>query len=127
MNHKVKTVPRDTGNNWLFNSKAADTAVNISHMTVKNPAPQKGTSDTIRAQNGFKISASNTLGALPWGSAKDSVTNQEDKSSAASNSEIISINYTIQKMLGKKKKTKNQQKNTTKTKNNAPPTGGVYG
>lgn len=127
MNHKVKTVPRDTGNNWLFNSKAADTAVNISHMTVKNPAPQKGTSDTIRAQNGFKISASNTLGALPWGSAKDSVTNQEDKSSAASNSEIISINYTIQKMLGNDIRAKYLQIGATWTMGGAPPTGGVYG
>lgn len=127
MNHKVKTVPRDTGNNWLFNSKAADTSVNISHMTVKNPPPQKGTSDTIRAKNGFKISASNTLGVLPWGSAKDSVTNQEDKSSAASNSEIISINYTIQKMLGNDIRAKYLQIGATWTMGGAPPTGGVYG
>jgi hypothetical protein len=127
MNHKVKTVPRDTGNTWLFNSKAADTAVNISHMTVKNPSPLKGTSDTIRAQNGFKISASNTLAALPWGSAKDSVTNQEDKSSAASNSEIISINYTIQKMLGNDIRAKYLQVGATWTMNGAAPNGGVYG
>ncbi|MGN6398212.1 MAG: hypothetical protein ACTHMI_21750 [Mucilaginibacter sp.] len=126
-NHKVKTVPRDTGNGWLFNANAADTAVNISHMTNLNPSPLNGTSDTIRAQQGYAISPSNTLAVLPWGSAKDSVTNQEDQSSAASNSEIISINYAIQKMLGNDVRAKYLQVGATWTMGGAAPNGGVYG
>jgi hypothetical protein len=65
---------------------------------------------------------------MPWGSAKDSVTNQEDKSSAASNSEIISINNTIRKLLGDKDVRSNYLLiGSTWTSGGAPPTGGVYG
>lgn len=126
--HKIVTVPRDTGNNWLFNGNQNDSS-NISHMTVRNPSGYKQkTSDTIRAKNGFSISPSSTLGVLPWGSAKDSVTNQEDQSSAKSNSEIISINYAIQKMLSPSDvRSKYLQIGATWTMGGAAPTGGVYG
>jgi hypothetical protein len=59
----------------------------------------KAYGDTIRAKPNETISPSNTLQTLPWGSAMGSVTNPEDKSSAASNSEIISINNTIHQLL----------------------------
>ncbi|WPU97005.1 hypothetical protein SNE25_15900 [Mucilaginibacter sabulilitoris] len=91
INKKIVTVPQQEGTNWLFNANAADTPYNVSHM--------KAYGDTIKAKIGHNISPSNTLQALPWGSAMDSVTNQQDKSSAASNSEIISINNTIHQLL----------------------------
>lgn len=97
-NKKVDTVPQDSGNNWLFSSNAADTSPNISHMKADTTSTGIPT-DTIIGHNGFKISPSNTLMDYPWGSATDSVTNPENKSSAASNSEVISINNTIYSYL----------------------------
>ncbi|ASU33593.1 hypothetical protein [Mucilaginibacter xinganensis] len=125
VNNKVKTVQQDTGKGWLFNSNASDTSVNISHMT--NVDAQFKSSDTIRAQQGFTITPSNTLTIMPWGSAKDSVTNQEDKSSAASNSEIISINNNIRKMLGADVRGNYLLIGATWTSGGAAPNGGVYG
>ncbi|HMG07520.1 MAG TPA: hypothetical protein VK609_03370 [Mucilaginibacter sp.] len=90
-NNKTVTVPQEQGTNWLFNANAVDTPYNVSHM--------KAAGDTINAIATHTISPSNTLRTMPWGSAMDSVTNQQDKSSAASNSEIISINNTIHQLL----------------------------
>ncbi len=126
VNKKVKTVPQDTGKNWLFSSNALDPAYNVSHMT--NVDKNFNSTDTITADSGFTITASNTLAALPWGSAKDSVTNQEDKSSAASNSEIISINNVIRGFLSNDDVRKNYLLiGATWTQGGAAPTGGVYG
>lgn len=86
----VKTVPRDQGTQWLFNSNPADTP-NVPHMGASG--------DTINAFDSFSVSASNTLRSMPWGSAMDSTTNQQDRSSAASNSEILSINNVMQRLL----------------------------
>jgi hypothetical protein len=116
----VKTVPQDQGTNWLFNTNAADTPYNVSHM--------RNAGDTINAHNGFTISASNTLMSFPWGSAMDSVTNQEDGSSAASNSEVISINNNILSMLVGNDVRKNYLLiGATWTNGGAPPTGASYG
>jgi hypothetical protein len=116
----VKTVPQDQGTHWLFNTNAADTPYNVSHM--------RAAGDTINAQGGFNISASNTLMSFPWGSATDSATNQEDGSSAASNSEVISINNTIRGFLVGNDVRKNYLFiGATWTNGGAPPTGTSYG
>lgn len=120
VNNNVKTVPQDQGTNWLFNTNTADTPYNVSHM--------RNAGDTINAHNGFTISASNTLMSLPWGSAMDSVTNQEDGSSAASNSEIISINNSIRSLLVGNDVRKNYLFiGATWTNGGAPPNGSSYG
>jgi hypothetical protein len=94
------TVPRDTTGNWVFNSNPKDKKVNISHMTGVDPAVKKfNITDTIFAKKGHGFTPSNTLHAMPWGSFTDSLTNQQDTTSAASNSEIISFNNTIQSLL----------------------------
>ncbi|OCX50788.1 hypothetical protein BEL04_18820 [Mucilaginibacter sp. PPCGB 2223] len=88
----VKTVPQDKGTGWLF-SNTTDTslsAYNNSHMT--DTTATGATTDNIIATPGNTVSPSNTMQTLPWGSAFGQPTNQEDKSSAASNSEVISIN-----------------------------------
>jgi hypothetical protein len=122
----IKTVPRDTGKTWLFNSNATDTAVNHSHMKNYNAAT-KTSSDTITAVGNYTISPSNTLMDLPWGSAINTVTNPEDKSSAASNSEIISINNAVQKLLGGTDVRKNYLLvGATWTKGGAAPNSRVY-
>jgi hypothetical protein len=88
----VKTVVQDKGTGWLF-SNTTDTvltAYNNSHMTDTTATGAQ--TDNIMATAGNSVSPSNTLQTLPWGSAFGQPTNQEDKSSAASNSEVISIN-----------------------------------
>ncbi len=117
-----KIVAQDTGTNWLFSKNAADTAANTSHMINVNG------SDTIAAIKPFTISPSNTLQLMPWGSAMDSLTNPENKSSAASNSEVISINNTIKGFLVGNDVRKNYLFiGATWTSGGAPPTGASYG
>lgn len=87
----VKIAPQDQGTNWLFSTNAADASPNVSHM--------QNAGDTINAVTGDSITQSNVLQLLPWGSAMDSLTNQQDGSSAASNSEILSINNAIRNLL----------------------------
>jgi hypothetical protein len=88
----VKTVPQDKGTGWLF-SNTTDTsltAYNNSHMT--DTTATGAATDNIIATTGNSVSPSNTMQTLPWGSAWGQPTNQQDSSSAASNSEVISIN-----------------------------------
>ena len=93
----MKLNKADTGKGWLFSSNAADPDPNKSHM--------KASGDTIAAAHigtttaTYAMDPSNTLQVYPWGSAKDSLTNPEDKSSAASNSELLSINNNIRNLL----------------------------
>ncbi|WP_118973290.1 hypothetical protein [Taibaiella koreensis] len=116
----TKTVAQDQGTHWLFNTNAADTPYNVSHMSASG--------DTIRANAGFGISPSNTLRAMPWGSAMDSLTNQQDLSSAASNSEILSINNVMQRLLVGNDIRKNYLFiGATWTFGGAAPNGGTYG
>ncbi|MBC8053495.1 MAG: hypothetical protein H7Y13_10570, partial [Sphingobacteriaceae bacterium] len=97
--NKVKVVPQDGGGGWLFSSDAADTAANISHITNIYNQNTFATSDTLFAKPNQTISASNTQRLFPFGVAMGHVPNPEDKSSAASNSELISINNAIQRLL----------------------------
>lgn len=86
----VMTVPAETGGDWLLNSNASDPSVNISHMVYNNPNI---------VGNKFPISPSNTVRTKPWGSSTDVIPNQLDTSISASNSEIISINNSLQSLL----------------------------
>jgi hypothetical protein len=120
VNNNKKIVPQDQGTHWLFNSNAVDTPYNVSHMTIAG--------DTIVADSSYRISASNTQRSMPWGSAMDSVTNQEDLSSAASNSEIISINNTILGLLAGNDVRKHYLLiGATWTFGGTAPNGGTYG
>jgi len=87
-----KTVPADKGNNWLLNNDSASDTYNESHM--------KHTDSTgnIKATPNNTINASNTKMINAFGVAYSGVPNPEDKTSAASNSQIISINNSV---LGK--------------------------
>jgi hypothetical protein len=98
-NNKQQKVGADVTGAWTLNSNPADTtatAINISHMKFKG--------DTISAN--FKnapanntISASNTTRTKAWGVANAGVPNAENASVAASNSQIISINNSVQSQL----------------------------
>lgn len=124
----VQTVAQDTGGHWLFNTNASDTAVNHSHIKATNPAKKKfKITDTVFANTGDTISPSNTLRTMPWGSAYGQPTNGQDLSSAASNSEIISLNNAIQSMLGAGDRRANYLLiGATWTENGAAPNGKSY-
>ncbi|WP_428225097.1 hypothetical protein [Flavobacterium sp.] len=115
---KVKNVPADTGNNWLFNTNLSDDP-NQSHMTFSG--------DSIKAKEGYKITPSNTVRTKPWGSAINTPPNPEDKSVAAANSEILAINNAVLSRL----KGKDVRKNylfigATWTANGTAPNGNSY-
>ncbi len=86
-NKAVKTVLRDSSGHWTLSSNALDPKPNVSHISVHG--------DTLKANSGFTISASNCSQVFPWGTQANVSPNAEDGSSAASNSEIISINNSI--------------------------------
>ncbi len=82
----VTTVPADNSGKWMLTSNPSDPKPNVSHIAVpKN-------TNNLTGKNGFAISASNTALVFPWGSQMNVSPNAEDGSSAASNSEVISIN-----------------------------------
>ncbi|WP_431210863.1 hypothetical protein ACQ86N_33640 [Puia sp. P3] len=126
-NKNLKTVPADNGANWLFSNNTADTAFNRSHMTAYNPNLPFKITDTIYAQPNHTISPSNTNRTTPWGSVADSATNQQDLSSAASNSEIISFDNNIQSFLPRDKRNNYLLIGATWTFGGTPPNGGSYG
>lgn len=93
VNKNVKTVSADTGNDWVLNSNAADTTYNKSYMKYDSK------NNSIVSNSGDSIRPSNTVRTKPWGVASDIIPNAEDASVAAANSEIISLNASLQKML----------------------------
>ncbi|RZJ53203.1 MAG: hypothetical protein EOO44_09295 [Flavobacterium sp.] len=91
-NNNVKKVPADTGKGWLFNANANDTtgAQNIQNMKVSG--------DSILIKDTSQVSPT-ARRIMAWGVASNTVPNQEDKTPADSNSEIISINNAVRNML----------------------------
>jgi len=120
-NGKTKTVSADTGNDWLLNSNSADIVYNKSHMTYKK--------DTIVATLNNTISPSNTKRINAFGVAYNNNTrpNNENKSTSASNSQIIAVNNTVRDQLIVGDVRKNYIFiGATWTENGAVPTGKSY-
>jgi hypothetical protein len=92
-NGKTKTVVADTGNHWLLNSKSTDIVYNKSHMNYEN--------NTIVAKSNNTISPSNTKRINAFGVAYDNKAkpNNENESTAESNSQIIAVNNTVRDQL----------------------------
>jgi hypothetical protein len=118
--NNIKQVRADTGKGWLFNVNANDTTgnQNFQSMTVSgNTIQVKDT--TIKTPNVRRIMA--------WGVASNTVPNGEDQTPADSNSEIISINNAVRKMLVGKDVRKNYLLiGATWTFGGAAPNGNVY-
>lgn len=83
--------PADSGGKWTLSSNALDTAPNQAHFVA--------TGNTLEAEPPFTINPSNSQMSFPFGSAPNVSPNKEDGSSAASNSEVISINNTVLGLL----------------------------
>ncbi|OXB22820.1 hypothetical protein B0A80_13985 [Flavobacterium tructae] len=90
VNGKIKQVKADGGKDWLFNVNADDTTKNTQKMTVEN--------NTIKITDPA-IDKPNIKRVMAWGVASDTVPNQENRTPADSNSEVIAINNSIRKML----------------------------
>lgn len=91
--NKVSTVAADQTMNWLFSNGSINQNL---HLMTFNPG-KNGMPATI---TGDSIVAVNTLREAPWGAAKDSISNPIDTTAARSNSELISFNASIKKLLG---------------------------
>jgi hypothetical protein len=89
------TQPADSSGQWTLSSNASDPNPNVAHIYVpKN-------SDSLKAIAPYGITASNSSLVYPWGSEANVTPNAEDGSSAASNSEVISINNSVlSKLVG---------------------------
>ncbi len=86
--NKTVTVAQQTAGAWVFCADGADTPFNVQHMDFQNPPD-------IESTAGRPISPSNTIDWHPWGAASDVAPNPIDVSSAASNTELISINSSV--------------------------------
>lgn len=93
INGKIKQLKADSGKDWLFNVNADDSTKNTQMMTVKN------NTIVISSSDPESIYKPDVKRIMAWGVASDTIPNAEDKTPADSNSEIISINNTIRKML----------------------------
>ncbi|AXT50632.1 hypothetical protein D1818_07220 [Aquimarina sp. BL5] len=120
---KTKTVPADTGNDWLLNDDSASSTYNQSHMKYTDGDIVANTATNPNQ----KITASNTKMTKPWGVADAGVPNPENASVAASNSQIISTNNSVLGQLANGDMRKNYIFiGATWTNDGAPPTGQSY-
>jgi hypothetical protein len=89
------TVPQNTSGAWLFTANGSTGPFNYAHMQMG----AKPNTQNIVAKPPYSISPSDTIRWKAWGAASDLVPNQEDKSVAASNTEILSINNSVDGMM----------------------------
>ena len=87
----VVTQPADSGGKWTLSAAAPVTNPNVKFF--------KASGDTLKAYSGKTISASSSSLVFTWGTQENVSPNAEDGSSAASNSEILSINNTVLNFL----------------------------
>lgn len=119
--NQVQTVAADTGN-WLFSSNASATdTFNQAYISTNKK------DDNLRAVAPYHIGASNTQRVFPFGTALNTIPNQQDTSASASNSELISINQSVMSLIpGNDVRKKYLFIGATWTFGGAPPTGSVY-
>ena len=85
------TVPQNTNATWVFCATNSSGPFNQEHMLFSSP--------NIVSTGGFTISPSDTILSKAFGAASDVSPNPIDGSTAASNTEIISINNSISGMI----------------------------
>jgi hypothetical protein len=112
-------VEAETGSGWLLCNSSTDLPYNVAYMT--------NSGDTIDSTSGHTISASSTNLVFPYGAKQGAVTNPENKSAAASNSEVIAINNSVINQLAGNDLRKNYiMIGATWTSHGANPTGHSY-
>jgi hypothetical protein len=105
---KTVTVPQNTTGSWVFsNSTATSFNVQMATLCPDWSPPSQPTPECPTALNGHIVAypaksilpPTNVLRLKPWGIASNGIPNNEDKTPAASNTEIISIDTNIQTQL----------------------------
>jgi len=94
----VDTVPQETQGKWTLNGNPTDpNPNNFTFSASGNTLTGKVVSDPQDPTKSDTVSVSpcNTTLVFPWGSEMGQSPNAEDGSSAASNSEVISINQSV--------------------------------
>jgi hypothetical protein len=112
------SVPQNTNAAWGFSATNSSGPFNQEHMFFNSP--------NIQSTGGFTISPSDTIRWKAFGAASDVSPNPIDGSTAASNTEIISINNSISGMTGFSGDIRNNyvMSGATWTIGGAPPSGG---
>jgi hypothetical protein len=87
----TKTVTQNAAGTWLFSKSGSAGPFNVVHMQLSG--------SDINAVSPHTISASDTLRWKPFGGASNVSPNPIDSSTAASNTEIISINNSVRGQL----------------------------
>jgi len=116
----TKTVEQNTVGKWLFSKSGSAGPFNDMYMSLVDNA--------ILAEYPHTVSPSNTLRMKPWGGAANLKPNGMVLSTAASNTEIISINNSVLGQLSTGDVRKNYfMMGNTWTKGGAAPTGSYPG
>lgn len=89
----TKSVPQNTSGTWLFTASGSSGPFNQMHMN------QVSGTTNIAPLSPFTISPSNTIRWKAWGGASNVSPNPLDPTTAASNTEIISIHNSIAAMM----------------------------
>jgi len=89
-NETTKFGPGDQAGTWMFWASNSNPPFNVMHMRTSG-------GDIVGDHQ--QISASNTVRMKPWGGAFNSKPNEKVASTAASNSEIITINNSVLRRL----------------------------
>lgn len=103
---KTVTVPQNTTGSWVFAANGAAAPYNVQKATLCPDASQP-TPECPSSKNGHIVAfpaktilpPTNVLRMKPWGVASNGIPNNEDKTPAASNTEIISIDTNVQAQL----------------------------
>lgn len=96
--NQIDTIGFTTEGEFVFCENKAKAPFNIPHMGMQL-TPSFYATDTIVAKKGKKISPSNTSRVNPWGAVMGITPNPLVQSAAQSNSEILSLNYTVESLL----------------------------
>jgi len=86
-NNEVDTIQAESQGSWTLSAVPANDSSNISHFTAQG--------NSLIAESDFSVSPSNTSLVYPWGSEMGVTPNNLVASSAASNSEVISLNNSV--------------------------------
>ena len=103
-NNKIKEVPADKGSGWLFNANASD---NVDKENFKN---MKDTIEVVSLNKKIdsvqvilvrdpKVFSPGARRIMAWGSASNTIPNQEDATPADANSQVIAMNNNVRSML----------------------------
>ena len=100
----LQTVKQNTAGAWLFSASNSAGPFNCMHMRLDNAtgnivSANTGAGSPCPASTFGSFTPSDTLRMKAWGAASDLAPNPVDRSTADSNTEIISIDHSVREMI----------------------------